>query len=144
MGTLRRFPASVLQIALALFLLASGARGLVHVDAGVFNAAVYFLGGLFRGHVAIGVLTLAVSLCCLTAGFFLLVDFLRPELSCVSAVLALFVVLWALNMVLVDVVGAFGRGKVLQNVSSALEHLHHTAVDLLVLGALIFVRQHTR
>ncbi|NVP22965.1 hypothetical protein HW453_02765 [Treponema phagedenis] len=137
----RSIGVTILQIALAFFLLVSGITGLMYSTAGEFGKVVDFLSTLFQSRTVSTIIVMAIAICELIAAIFLLVDLFSPSLAVVRIILIIFIVLWIINLVLVDIIGAFGAGNVFRNVGSVLQYLKQVSFDLMVLGSLILVQR---
>lgn len=135
----RSFGNIILQIAVALFLLVSGVSGLIASSAGDLQAVVTFLNGLFDSPSIVTIIVIVLSICEIIAGFFLIMELFTTDLRITDMILVIFVVLWIVNIVLVDFVYPIGDGKVFRSVSSVLRYLSTLSSHLMVLGALVMV-----
>ncbi len=129
----------LLQISVALFLLVSGITGIIRSSAGDLAAVVGFLDDLFRNDSLVGFMVVALSVCEIIAGFFLLTELFTTDLRITDMILFVFVILWIINIVLVDFVGPIGEGSSFRSVNSVLAYLGTLSSHLMVLGALILV-----
>jgi len=129
----------VLQISVALFLLVSGITGIIRSSAGDLTAVVGFLGDLFRNDSLVGFIVVALSVCEIIAGFFLLMEIFTTDLRITDMILFIFIILWIVNIVLVDFVGPIGEGSSFRSVNGVLDYLGTLSSHLMVLGALILV-----
>ena len=117
---------TILQIALVFFLLVSGVTGLMQSSAGNLNPVVTFLTQLVKSSTISTAIIIAIAVCELIAGFFLLMG------------LIIFIVLWIINIVLVDFIGTFNSG--IHGVHGLLTYLQQLSAHLMVLGALVCVQ----
>lgn len=131
----------VLQISVALFLLVSGITGIIRSNAGDLAAVVGFLNELFRNDSLVSIMVVVLSICEIIAGFFLLTELFTTDLRITDMILFVFVILWIVNIILVDFVGPIGEGSSFRNVNSVLSYLGTLSSHLMVLGALILVNK---
>ena len=101
---------TILQIALAFFLVVSGVTGLMQSSAGNLNPVVTFLTQLVKSSTISTVIIIAIAVCELIAGFFLLMGLFTFSPQILNVILIIFIVLWIINIVLVDFIGTFNSG----------------------------------
>ena len=128
----------VLQIALAFFLLVSGVMGLMQSNAGNLNPVVTFLTHLLKNAGIAHAIIIAIAVCELVAGLFLLIGLFTFAPRIVNVILVLFIILWILNIALGDFIGTFNSG--IHGVPGLLSYLQQLSGHLMVLGALICVQ----
>lgn len=138
----------LLQIALGLFLLASGIMTL-QLD-GTFGRFQAGFGGnevasaiyrILDGDFA-RIVIIAVGICELLAGVFLLLSFFVNVGAIEDVVLLIIMILWIVVIVLVDILGAGGLlDGALKSFSSILSFMKVFSAHLLVLGALLIVKR---
>lgn len=129
----------VLQIAVALYLLVSGVSGLIGSSAGDLQPVVAFLNGLFSSPTIVTFIIIALSVAEIIAGFFLITELFTTDLRITDMILMIFIVLWIVNIVLVDFIYPIGDGKSFRSVSAVLRYLSVLSSHLMVLGALVMV-----
>ncbi|HPO02614.1 hypothetical protein K7J14_11740 [Treponema zuelzerae] len=129
----------ILQVAVALFLLASGVTGLLNSSAGDLEPVVRFLNGLFESRSIVTIMIVVLSVFEIIAGFFLLTELFTTDLRITDMILFIFIILWIANIVLVDFIAPIGGGTIFRNVSSVLRYMSTLSSHLMVLGALILV-----
>ena len=129
---------TILQIALVFFLLVSGVTGLMQSSAGNLNPVVSFLTQLVKSSTISTIIIIAIAVCELIAGFFLLMGLFTFSPRVLNAILIMFTVLWIVNIVLVDFIGTFNSG--IHGVQGLLTYLQQLSAHLMVLGALICVQ----
>ncbi|HKL85808.1 MAG TPA: hypothetical protein VJ861_05715 [Treponemataceae bacterium] len=135
----RGFGLIILQIAVALFLLVSGITGLLNSSAGDLAPVVSFFNDLLKSKSAITIVIMILSIVEIIAGFFLLTELFTTDLRITDIILLIFIILWIVNIVLVDFIGPIGEGSIFKNVNSVLHYLSTLSSHLMVLGALILV-----
>lgn len=129
---------TILQIALVFFLVVSGVTGLMQSSAGNLNPVVSFLTQLVKSSTISTIIIIAIAVCELIAGFFLLMGLFTFSPRVLNAILIMFTVLWIVNIVLVDFIGTFNSG--IHGVQGLLTYLQQLSAHLMVLGALICVQ----
>lgn len=129
----------VLQIGVALFLLVSGLNGLLKSSAGDLAPVIEFLNGLFKSSSVVTIMIITLSICEIVGGLFLLMEIFTTDLRITDMILFILIILWIVNIVLVDFIAAIGGGTVFGSVSSVLRYLSVLSSHLMVLGALILV-----
>jgi len=127
-----------LNVAVALYLFANGILGLsneqrglrISIDRGSeFNTMVNTIfpkGGDFSA-----VLIIILSICAIAAGIFLLLQLFRIEVRITDTILLIFVVMWVVFIVIVDVIHP------LNNKIQFLVYLRQLGTHLMILGAFI-------
>jgi len=119
----------LLNIAVSLYLFANGILGLTNSRKCQFNTMVSIIfprGGDFNK-----VLIIVLSVCAIVAGVFLLTTLFRNNLAVTDLILLIFIVLWVIFIVIVDII------RPLSNKVEPLEYLTVLSAHFMVLGALI-------
>ena len=130
---------TILQIAVALYLLVSGVTGLLRSNAGDLAPVVVFLNDFFKSSTIVTIVVIVLSVCEIIAGFFLLAELFTADLRVTDIILFVFIVLWVANILLVDFLGTLSEGTAFKNVNSVLAYLSTLSSPLMVWGALISV-----
>ncbi|MBN1616273.1 MAG: hypothetical protein JW875_03095 [Spirochaetales bacterium] len=131
----------IIQISVALFLLVSGITGLIRSSAGDLAPVVGFLADLIRNGSVLSIMVIILSVCEIIAGFFLITELFTTDMRITDMILFLFIILWIINIVLVDFIGPIGEGSSFRSTSSVLGYLSTLSSHLMVLGALIVVNK---
>lgn len=129
----------LLQISVALFLLVSGITGLLSSSAGDLAPVVEFFNSLFKSSSVLTVMIIILSISQIIGGFFLITELFTTDLRITDMILVILIILWIINIVLVDFVGPFGSGSILRSTGSLLRYLGTLSSHLMVLGALVLV-----
>lgn len=129
----------ILQIAVALYLLVSGATGLMNSSAGDLAAVIGLLNELFRNPSVVTLLVIVLSVSEIIAGFFLIMELFTTDLRVTDMILFIFIILWIANIVLVDFVAPISGGETFRSVSSILRYMSVLSSHLMVLGAIVLV-----
>lgn len=129
----------LLQISVALFLLVSGITGLLSSSAGDLAPVVEFFNSLFKSSSVLTVMIIILSISQIIGGFFLITELFTTDLRITDMILVILIILWIINIVLVDFVGPFGSGSILRSTQSLLRYLGTLSSHLMVLGALVLV-----
>lgn len=139
----------IIKVGLALFLITAGILSL-QLDSGLAGRLQASFGGnelaiavnsIFKGEMATVVIVLLGALQ-LLGGIFLLVDFFVNTKAFSNFALLVLMIVWLAIIVLVDVLGKGGLvNGAFQNLTSFLSFLKLLASHLLVLGAIILVRE---
>lgn len=129
---------TVLQIALAVFLVVSGVTGLMQSTAGNLNPVAVFMTQLLKSSTMGTAIIISIAVCELIAGFFLLMGLFTLSPRILNVILIIFTVLWIINIVLIDFIGTFNSG--IHGVQGLLTYLQQLSGHLMVLGALISVQ----
>lgn len=129
----------ILQIAVALYLLISGITGLINTSAGELAPVIGFLNDLFKNSSIVTIMIIVLSICEIIAGFFLLTELFTADLRITDIILFIFIILWIINIILIDFVGPISNGSIFKNLNSVLLYLSALSSHLMVLGALILV-----
>ncbi len=132
-----------LQIALAFFLIVAGILGLTRSSGGELEQVVALLDGLFRSSVITTVIIITIAIAELIAGVFLIVEFFSGEIKLTNIILVIFMILWIVNIILLDILGAI-NGNVFKNVTALLAYLSQLSRHLMILGAIIAVKDKSR
>lgn len=130
---------TILQIAVALYLLVSGVTGLLGSNAGDLAPVVVFFTDFFKSSTVVTIIVIVLSVCEIIAGFFLLAELFTADLKATDVILFVFIVLWVANILLVDFLGTLSEGTAFKTVNSVLTYLSTLSSHLMVLGALISV-----
>lgn len=138
----------VLQLALALFLIVAGLLTL-QLDSGFIgkiqanvhgNEIATAVHSFVKGDIA-NILVIALGACELIAGIFLLLNLFIVTGKITDLFVLIILIVWIVIIVLVDILGAGGLLKgAFKNLSSFLAFLKSLSGHLLVLGALLFVK----
>lgn len=131
---------TVLQIGLAFFLIVAGVIGLVNSTAGELGAVVGMLKDLFRSQTIATIIVISIAVAEIVAGVFLIVELFSVALRITSTILLVFIVLWIVNIILVDIIGAV-NSNVFGSTGSVLSFLKQFSSHLMVLGSLLVVRK---
>jgi uncharacterized membrane protein YphA (DoxX/SURF4 family) len=131
----------ILQIAVALFLLVSGVTGLLNTSAGDLAPVIKFFNGLFNSTSIVTIMIIVLSIFEVIAGFFLLAELFTTDLRITDMIVFVIIVLWIVNIVLVDFIGPIGEGSIFRSTASVLRYLNTLSSHLMVLGALILVNK---
>ncbi|HHU36062.1 MAG TPA: hypothetical protein GXZ47_02415 [Treponema sp.] len=129
----------LLQISVALFLMVSGITGLLSSSAGDLEPVVRLFNDLFNNSSVLTVMIIILSISQIIAGFFLIVELFTTDLRITDMILFIFIILWVINIILVDFIGPFGSGSILQSTASLLSYFSTLSSHLMVLGALVLV-----
>lgn len=134
---------SLLQIAMAFFLITAGISGLIQTTAGelvpVFNA----LNKLFNIPSLTTAIIFVLSISELIAGIFLIVEFFSGEIRLTNVILGIFIVLWIINTILLDVITPIGNNP-FKSTAGILKYLTQLSEHLMILGSLIAVMNKNR
>ncbi len=136
----RNIGITVLQIALAFFLLVSGITGLLQSSAGTLNPVIGFLNSVIQSATVVKLIIISIAVSEIIAGAFLLVGLFTLPPVLINTILIIFIVLWIVNIILVDFIGVFNSG--LHSFDAVLVYLQQLSAHLMVLGALMLVRKH--
>ncbi len=139
----RRISFIILQIALAFFLIVAGVLGLMRSNAGELGQVVGLLDGLFKSPTITTAIIITLAVVELIAGVFLIVEFFSGDIQLANIILIVFMILWIVNIVLIDVLGA-ADGSHFKNVTSVLNYLYQLSRHLMILGAIIVVKEKNR
>jgi hypothetical protein len=128
-----------LNVSVALYLFANGIVGISREKILGFS----FGGGEFGKMIDTifkradgdfkNILIIVLSVCAIAAGIFLLLSFFRIEISVTDIILLVFICLWLVFIVIVDIINPFQNS----NKVKFLEYLLQLTPHLMVLGALI-------
>ena len=133
----------VLQIALAFFLIVAGILGLIRSNAGELGQAVALLDAVFKSRIITTIIVISLAVAELIAGVFLIVEFFSGEIRLTNIILIIFMILWIINIVLIDIIGPI-NGNVFGSTMSVLNYLSLFSRHLMILGAIIAVRDKSR
>lgn len=129
---------SVLQIAMAFFLIVAGVQGLMQTSAGELGTIISALNKLFRIPSLTTTVIFILSISELIAGIFLIVEFFAGEIKLTNIILSVFVILWIINTVLVDIIAPINNNP-FTSVARILTYLTGFSQHLMVLGSLLAV-----
>ena len=135
----RGFGLIILQIAVALYLLVGGVTGLLNTSAGDLAPVIKFFNGLFNSSSIVTIMIIVLSIFEIIAGFFLLAEIFATDLRITDMILFVIIILWIVNIVLVDFIGPIGSGSIFHSMDSVLRYLSTLSSHLMVLGAMILV-----
>lgn len=140
----KNFGLTILQIALAFFLIVSGILGLVQSSSGELKYVVGFLDSVFKNNsvITMGII-FTIAIAELIAGVFLLIEFFTGKIRLTSVILIAFIILWICNMIMVDVAAMIGS-NILKNLNDILNYLSRLSRHLMILGACITVKEKNR
>lgn len=133
----------VLQIALAFFLIVAGILGLIRSNAGELGQAVALLDAVFKSQIITTIIVISLAVAELIAGVFLIVEFFSGEIRLTNIILIIFMILWIINIVLIDIIGPI-NGNVFGSTMSVLNYLSLLSRHLMILGAIIAVKEKSR
>lgn len=140
----KNFGLTVLQIALAFFLIVSGILGVMQSSSGELKYVVGFLNSIFKNNsvITMGIIfTIAISE--LIAGVFLIVEFFSGKIQLTSIILIVFIVLWICNMIMIDFAAIIGSDS-FKNLNDVLAYISRLSHHLMILGACITVKEKSR
>ncbi|UTC63259.1 hypothetical protein E4O00_08360 [Treponema sp. OMZ 788] len=133
----------VLQIALAFFLIVAGVLGLIRSSAGELGQAVALLDAVFKNQTITTIIIITLAVAELIAGVFLIVEFFSGEIGLTNVILIVFMILWIVNIVLIDIIGPI-NGNIFTSTMSVLNYLSQLSRHLMILGAIIAVKYKSR
>ncbi|UTC77437.1 hypothetical protein E4O04_05240 [Treponema sp. OMZ 799] len=133
----------VLQLALAFFLIVAGILGLIRSSAGELGQAVALLDAVFKSQTITTVIIITLAVAELIAGVFLIVEFFSGEIRLTNVILVVFMILWIVNIVLIDIIGPI-NGNIFRSTMSVLNYLSQLSRHLMILGAIIAVKDKSR
>ena len=133
----------VLQIALAFFLIVAGVLGLIRSTAGELGQTIALLDAVFRSQPITTIIIITLAVAELIAGVFLIVEFFSGEIRLTNVILLGFMILWIVNIVLIDIIGSI-NGNIFTSTMSVLNYLSQLSRHLMILGAIIAVKYKSR
>ena len=133
----------VLQIALAFFLIVAGVLGLIRSTAGELGQTITLLDAVFRSQTITTIIIITLAVAELIAGVFLIVEFFSGEIRLTNVILLVFMILWIVNIVLIDIIGSI-NGNIFTSTMSVLNYLSQLSRHLMILGAIIAVKYKSR
>lgn len=133
----------VLQIALAFFLIVAGILGLIRSSAGELGQAISLLDAVFKSRTITTIIIITLAVAELIAGVFLIVEFFSGEIRLTNVILVVFMILWIVNIVLIDIIGSI-NGNIFTSTMSVLNYLSQLSRHLMILGAIIAVKYKSR
>ncbi len=134
---------TTLQIALAFYLIVAGILGLMRSNAGELGEVVALLNNLFNSSTITTIIVITLAIAELIAGVFLIVEFFSGEIKLTAVILIVFIVLWIVNIILIDVIGAANNNS-FRNTNAVLSYLSQLSRHLMILGAIIAVKEKGR
>jgi hypothetical protein len=126
---MKRLGYFLLNIAVSLYLFANGILGFTNAGKSEFYTMVRTV--FPRGGDLNGVLIIILSVCAIIAGIFLLMAVFRTHVVIRDFILFVFIVLWVIFIVIVDIIGPLTQ-KI-----DLLVFIKQLSAHLMVLGALI-------
>jgi len=127
----------LLNIAVSLYLFANGILGINNNSKWVNKVEFYnMVSTIFGRGDFTNVLTIILSVCAIVAGVFLLLTLFRNNLAVTDLILLIFIVLWVIFIVIVDIIRPMSGNSVFGK-TEPLDYLRQLAAHLMVLGALI-------
>jgi hypothetical protein len=117
----------LLNIAAALYLFVNGIVGVTQQDGGFRS----MLGTIIGGGDFTKILAIVLSVCAIAAGVFLLLQIFKIVVPVTDIILLAFIVLWAVYIVIVNVLGPLNNG-----IPNFLEFAAGLSAHLMVLGTL--------
>lgn len=139
----RSFGISILQIAMAFFLISAGVLGLIQTTAGELTTVVGALNKLFNIPSLTVTIIFILSVSELLAGVFLIVEFFAGEIRLTNIILGIFIILWIVNTVLLDIIAPMGNNT-FKSANGILLYLTQLSQHLMVLGSLVAVMNKNR
>lgn len=133
----------VLQIALAFFLIVAGILGLIRSNAGELGQAIALLDAVFKSQTITTIIVISLAVAELIAGVFLIVEFFSGEIRLTNIILIIFMILWIINIILIDIIGPI-NGNIFGSTMSVLNYLSRFSRHLMILGAIIAVKDKSR
>ena len=133
----------VLQIALAFFLIVAGVLGLIRSTAGELGQTIALFDAVFRSQTITTIIIITLAVAELIAGVFLIVEFFSGEIRLTNVILLVFMILWIVNIVLIDIIGSI-NGNIFTSTMSVLNYLSQLSRHLMILGAIIAVKYKSR
>jgi len=128
---MRRIGLFLLNIAVSLYLFANGILGFANKEKSDFPTMVRVI--FPRGWDFNNVLVIVLSACAIIAGVFLLVAIFRNDVPVVNVILYVFIGLWVIFIVIVDIISPVSIGKI----GDILDFLRQLSTHCMVLGAII-------
>jgi len=119
----------LMNIAVALYLFVNGIVGFINREESAFSAIV---STIFSGWYFKYVLIIVLSICAIIAGVFLITASFRNDILVTRIILLIFIILWAIFIVIADIINPLSDGKVV-----FLTYLKDLSAHLMILGALI-------
>jgi len=124
-----RFGVFLLNIAVAFYLFVNGIVGFINAKASDFAPIV---STVFKGWRYDYVLIIVLSVCAIIAGILLITAIFKDDLLLTNVILFIFIVLWSIFIVVVDIINPLSFGRVV-----FLDYLQKLSTHLMILGALI-------
>jgi len=124
-----RFGVFLLNIAVAFYLFVNGIVGFINASASDFFPIVSIV---FKGWRYNYVLVIVLSVCAIIAGILLITAIFKDDLLLTNVILFIFIVLWGIFIVIVDIINPLSYGRVV-----FLDYLQKLSTHLMILGALI-------
>ncbi len=134
---------ATLQVALAFYLIVAGILGLMRSNAGELAGVMSLLNNLFSSATITTIIVITLAIAELIAGVFLIVEFFSGQIHLTSVILLIFIVLWIVNIVLIDIIGLV-NGNYFRSTAGVLAYLSQLSRHLMILGATLAIKQRTR
>jgi len=120
----------LLNIAVSLYLFVNGILGFTKPNQSEFSTIVRTI--FPRGSDFNKALIIVLSVCAIVAGVLLLVAVFKNDIAIINVILYIFIVLWAIFIVIVDIISPISNG-----VRAPLDFLRQLSTHCMVLGAII-------
>ena len=101
------------------------------------------LDAVFRSQTITTIIIITLAVAELIAGVFLIVEFFSGEIRLTNVILLVFMILWIVNIVLIDIIGSI-NGNIFTSTMSVLNYLSQLSRHLMILGAIIAVKYKSR
>ena len=124
-----RFGVFLLNIAVAFYLFVNGIVGFINRRVCDFSPIV---DTVFKGWRYDYVLIIVLSVCAIIAGILLITAIFKDDLLLTNVILFIFIVLWSIFIVVVDIINPLSFGRVV-----FLDYLQKLSTHVMILGALI-------
>jgi hypothetical protein len=124
-----RFGVFLLNIAVAFYLFVNGIVGFINANVSDFSPIV---STIFKGWRYNYMLIIVLSVCAIIAGILLITAIFKDDLLITNVILFIFIVLWSIFIVVVDIINPLSFGRVV-----FLDYLQKLSTHLMILGALI-------
>ena len=130
---MNRIGSVLINISVAIYLLINGIVGVSRRSSFLDRGGEFgkMINTIFKRGDFSDVLIVVLSICAIAAGIFLLLTLFRIELPITDLILLIFICLWLVFIVILDIINP------LKNDVKLLEYLLQLAPHLMVLGALI-------
>ena len=101
------------------------------------------MDAVFRSQTITTIIIITLAVAELIAGVFLIVEFFSGEIRLTNVILLVFMILWIVNIVLIDIIGSI-NGNIFTSTMSVLNYLSQLSRHLMILGAIIAVKYKSR